>query len=198
MGKLILASGSPRRRELLEAIGIELRVVPGRLDETLAGGLPLETALEDLAIRKARAVRPEVGAGAWILAADTAVVLEERVLGKPDGPSDALDMLRSLSGRTHRVVTAVALLGPDQVESFSVETAVSFRPLTEAHLRWYTSLHEPYDKAGGYAIQGKGAFFVESIRGSYTNVVGLPMAETVDLLDALGVTAWAPESSSDA
>ncbi|MBI5440646.1 MAG: septum formation protein Maf [Deltaproteobacteria bacterium] len=194
MGKLILASRSPRRKQLLEALGIDLEVVPGSADESLRPGLPVELALEEVAVRKASGVRQDLGADAWVLAADTAVVLDQRVLGKPRDRAEALGMLRSLAGRTHRVITGVGLLGPDYAKSFSVETSVSFQELREAHLVWYASLDEPYDKAGAYAIQGQGGFLVESIRGSYTNVVGLPMAETVRLLDSVGLTSWTPRS----
>lgn len=190
MGRLILASGSPRRKELLEALSLELKILPGAVDESLPSDLPIEMALEHLAVRKASAVRRSVGPHEWILGADTAVVLGDRVLGKPQDREEARRMLKSLSGRTHRVITGVALLGEEFARSFSVETSVSFQRLTDDQLLWYTSLEEPYDKAGGYAIQGKGAFFVESIRGSYTNVVGLPMAETVRLLESVGLLDW--------
>jgi len=118
------------------------------------------------------------------------VVVDERVLGKPGDRREAESFLRLLSGRVHQVLTAVAFLGPSWEKSLCVATDVRFRAVTEAQIAWYASLEEPYDKAGGYAIQGQGAFLVAEIRGSYTNVVGLPMAEVADLLGAAGLTPW--------
>ncbi len=186
---LVLASASPRRLDLLARLGIPVEVRPSRVDESLPPGRPLAEALEEVARRKAAAVAREVG-GAWVLAADTAVVLGGRVMGKPRGRKEAREMLRALSGRVHRVVTAVALLGPGTDRTVAVETRVRFRRLSEAEIAWYTGLDEPYDKAGAYGIQGRGAFLVESIEGSYTNVVGLPLSETVDLLRSTGLLPW--------
>lgn len=190
MTRLVLASGSPRRKRFLAELGISFEVVPSRADETLPSGLPVAAAIEAVAARKAREVR-ERGAGSrWVLGADTAVVLGERVFGKPRDRDDAVAMLRALSGRSHRVITGVALVGPGGEHSLAVETEVVFRALSGAQIAWYAASEEPYDKAGGYAIQGRGSFLVAAIRGSYTNVVGLPMAETVDLLDAAGLIPW--------
>ncbi len=188
---LVLASASPRRLELLGRLGIPVEVRPSRVDESLPPGRPLGEALEAVARRKAAAVAHQV-APAWVLAADTAVVLGERVMGKPRGPDEAREMLRALSGRVHRVITAVALLGPGADRTVAVETRVRFRRLSEDEIAWYTGLDEPYDKAGAYGIQGRGAFLVESIEGSYTNVVGLPLSETVDLLRPTGLLPWSP------
>lgn len=190
MPRLILASQSPRRRELLGALGIPFEVVPSHADETLPPDLPLGPALEAVARRKAAQVAAAAEQPAWALGADTAVVVDEQVLGKPRDRADAVAMLRALSGRTHRVITAVALVGKSNARSLRVETEVTFAALTEEQIAWYSGLDEPYDKAGGYAIQGRGAFLVASIRGSYTNVVGLPMAETVRLLAEEGLTPW--------
>jgi len=190
MSLFILASGSPRRREFLGALGLSFEVRPSHADETLPPGLPLAEALVAVARRKARDVGRTAPPGAWILAADTTVALGERVFGKPRDRAEAEEFLRALSGATHRVVTAVAFLGPDTDRSFSVSTEVRFRSLSEPEIAWYASLSEPYDKAGGYAIQGQGAFLVAEIRGSYTNVVGLPMAETADLLAEAGLAPW--------
>jgi septum formation protein len=150
--------------------------------------------LEAVALRKARhvaALRP----ADWVLAADTAVVAQGQVLGKPRDRGDARRMLEALSGRTHRVVTAVALLGPGPPRSISVVTEVTFVTVTPSQLEWYCSLEEPYDKAGAYAIQGRGACLVSAICGSYTNVVGLPMAETVQLLEGAGLSPCRAEAS---
>jgi septum formation protein len=190
MSLLILASGSPRRRELLAALGIPFEVRQSRADETLSPHLPLADALQDVARRKARDVANAAPAEAWVLAADTEVVLGERVLGKPRDREEAESFLRALSGTSHRVVTAVAFQGPGVDRCLSVSTQVRFRRLGEPEIAWYASLSEPYDKAGGYAIQGQGAFLVAEIRGSYTNVVGLPMAETADLLAEAGLAPW--------
>jgi septum formation protein len=187
---LVLASQSPRRRELLAALGVACEVIPSLADETLPPGMPIAKALEEVAARKGRAVWAHLGSVRWVLAADTGVVVDERVLGKPNDRAHAEEMLRTLEGRTHRVITAVALLGPDCARSLFVETEVTFRRLTAEHISWYASLEEPYDKAGGYAIQGHGAFLVESICGSFTNVVGLPMAEVSRLLEEYGLTPW--------
>ncbi len=191
MSRLVLASGSPRRRELLAALGVPFEVVPGRADETLPEGEPLHRALELVALRKAREVAGRAGPDAWVLGADTAVVQGERVFGKPRDRGEARRFLEALSGAEHRVITAVALLGPDVSRTLSVATRVRFRRVSEEQAAWYASLEEPYDKAGGYAIQGSGAFLVEAIEGSYTNVVGLPMAETADLLEQAGFAPWA-------
>lgn len=190
MSLLILASGSPRRRELLAALGIPFEVRPSRSDETLSPGLALCDALQDVARRKAREVADAAPPEAWVLAADTEVVVGGRVLGKPRDRAEAEAFLRALSGTRHRVVTAVALRGPGVERSLCVATGVRFRSLGEPEIAWYASLAEPYDKAGGYAIQGRGAFLVAEIRGSYTNVVGLPMAETADLLAEAGLAPW--------
>ncbi|MDF1551721.1 MAG: Maf family protein [Deferrisomatales bacterium] len=188
--RFILASASPRRRELLGALHMPFTVVPSHAEETLPVGLAPAAAIEAVARIKADEVAGRVHQGCWVLAADTAVVLGDRVLGKPATRADAESMLRALAGRSHQVITAVALLGPDVAEVFSVTTDVRFRPLSLEQVRWYASLDEPYDKAGGYAIQGQGAFLVEAINGSYTNVVGLPMAEVVDHLEAAGLALW--------
>lgn len=188
--RLVLASASPRRRELLEALQVPFSVVVSRADEILPTGLAPVAAIQAVARAKALEVAARVGPECWVLAADTAVVLGERVLGKPVDRADAVAMLGALAGRTHQVITAVALLGPAREVLFAVTTAVRFRRLQAAQVRWYAGLDEPYDKAGAYAIQGQGAFLVEAIDGSYTNVVGLPMAEVADHLEAAGLVPW--------
>lgn len=190
MSHLILASASPRRSELLAGLGIPFDVVPSRIDEELPGDLPISLAVEDLALRKAREVSGRAAGGRWVLAADTVVLLGTCTMGKPANRGDAQSMLLALSGRTHRVVTGVALLGPDFLRKLSVGTDVTFQRLSPSLIDWYTSHAEPYDKAGAYAIQGRGAVLVKQIQGSYTNVVGLPMAETAALLEEADLTPW--------
>jgi septum formation protein len=179
---LVLASASPRRRALLEQLGIPLRIDPAHLDENLRPGEAAEDYVLRLAREKAEAVRirhPD----AMVLAADTSVVLEGTVLGKPATADEALEMLRRLSGRRHHVMTAVAVAGAGER---LVTAGVTFAPADEAALRWYVSTGEPMDKAGAYAVQGIGGFLVERIEGSHSAVVGLPLVETVALLRESG------------
>lgn len=190
MNRLILASQSPRRKELLAALGLSFDVIPSQADETLPPGLPIDDALLEVAARKAQEVAARVEERCWVLGADTAVVLGNEALGKPHGRDQAEHMLRKLSGQTHSVVTAVALVCPERIRRVAVATKVRFRVLTEAQILWYAAQREPYDKAGGYAIQGRGAFLVESTEGSFTNVVGLPVTEVIRLLEEEGLSPW--------
>jgi len=189
---LYLASASPRRRELLEQIGVPVRVVACAVDEQVLAG---ETALDYVQ----RVTRDKVMAGvrqapegAVVLAADTAVVLAERILGKPAGREQGLAMLRALSGREHSVITAVAVARGNEVRLQAVTTQVRFRPLGEAEMIAYWGTGEPVDKAGGYGIQGLGAVFVAHIAGSYSAVVGLPLMETAGLLAEFAIPCWQP------
>jgi septum formation protein len=181
---LVLASGSPRRRDLLECAGVQFSVQPSGVREKAGGGQNPEEFTRRTARMKARAVAGRLSPETWILAADTTVVLDGTVLGKPRDEPDAARMLRLLSGRGHRVLTAVVLTQAGGGELFELlcETSVWFRPLDAAAIQRYLSTGEPMDKAGAYGIQGKGAVLVSSIEGSYTNVVGLPLAETIQLL----------------
>lgn len=190
MARLVLASQSPRRKELLEALGVCFDVVASHCDETLEPGRTIAEALEGVALRKAREVAAQVAPRTWVLGADTGVVLDSEVLGKPRDRAHAEAMLGALSGRVHHVVTAVALVCGEHLDTLSVETEVTFQTLRRVQIEWYASLEEPYDKAGAYAIQGSGAFLVASIRGSYSNVVGLPMTQVARLLDRAGLTPW--------
>ena len=178
---LILASASPRRRELLSHLGVPFEVKPADLDESL---LPSEHAtayVERLARAKAR------GEG-LILAADTSVVIDDEVLGKPGTDAKlGADMLRRLSGRAHEVMTGVAVSSPSGVRSKVVISQVHFRKLSESEIAWYVSTGEGADKAGGYALQGRAGAFITSVVGSPSNVIGLPLAETVELLRAAGL-----------
>jgi septum formation protein len=184
-----LASGSPRRRELLQQIGVPFRVVGAAIDEAV---LPDETPLqyvERLAAAKAEAgwERSRDFAHAPVLAADTAVVLDGKILGKPADGQDAEDMLRQLSGRTHEVFTAIALRTANGLQSRISRSEVTFRSIAAAEARGYWETGEPSDKAGAYAIQGLGAIFIADLRGSYSGVMGLPLFETAELLCNAGL-----------
>ncbi len=184
---LILASKSPRRSELLRQIGIEFEVVPAGVSEDfILGESPQEHVIR-LAQTKAEDVSgnyPE----RWVVAADTVVCINDSVLGKPRDQREAMQMLRRLSGQEHWVWTgfAVSHLAKRKDGKGAVQTAVKMKELTPEEMEWYVRTEEPYDKAGGYAIQGLGSFMIESIRGSYTNVVGLPVCELVQMLQRLG------------
>ena len=178
---LYLASRSPRRRELLNQLGLMHALVAVDLDETPLLDEDPRDYVERMALSKARAGRLTVTTAHPVLGADTAVVCDDRILGKPADADDALAMLRLLSGREHRVLTGIALLGARQQTAVS-ETLVRFRHITPAEAIAYWACGEPRDKAGAYAIQGRGASFVEHISGSYSGVVGLPLFETAELL----------------
>jgi septum formation protein len=188
---LVLASASPRRKRLLRQAGLPFRALATRVDEDGEEGSP-ERVVRKLALKKAAAAYRKK-ANDWTLGADTEVVLEQKVLGKPGDRSEAENMLTGLSGREHRVITGFCLLDPsgEVAHSESVVTAVRFKRLTRLEIRGYIDTGEPFGKAGGYAIQGIGAFLVEGIRGSYTNVVGLPLCEVIQaLLGAKALTAF--------
>jgi nucleoside triphosphate pyrophosphatase len=180
-----LASESPRRREILAALGIRFTFAGVRIDESAMPGERPEEMVLRLAKAKAEAARD--GTTCPVLGADTAVVLGERVFGKPWDRADGLDMLASLSGRTHRVLTGVALLSEAGPATALSATDVRFRDIGTAEAIAYWESGEPWDKAGAYAIQGAGGVFVEEIRGSYSGVVGLPVFETARLLQAAGL-----------
>lgn len=182
---LILASGSPRRKELMAAVGVFFEVIVSDVDETEHPLESPENMVKRLALAKARAVADK-NKGRFVLAADTTVALDNRVLGKPTSTDDAKRMLSALSGKQHDVFTAFCVVTPDgtaQVES--VRTRVGFRTLTNADIARYVATGEPMDKAGGYGIQGRGAACVSDVNGSYTNVVGLPTQQVLDLLTRL-------------
>lgn len=183
---LVLASASPRRRELLGHIGVPFEVSVSAADENIAPGLPPEEAVKTLAVRKAEAVfndRPD----AVVLGADTIVVSDGRILGKPADEEGAREMLRSLSGRKHMVYTGVAILSKERRESFVSATEVEFYPLEDEEINTYVSTGEPMDKAGAYGIQGFGAVFIKGIAGDYYTVVGLPVAEVARRLRNYGI-----------
>ena len=182
--RLILASASPRRRELLRAAGFDFEVRPSGIEEKRRAG----ESGEEFALRAAREKALEVAASTpaegLVLGADTVVIVQDEVLGKPAGPEDAARMLRLLSGVTHRVVTGVCLVrAPDRIEALRPSaTLVTFRRLDEQEIREYVSSGEPLDKAGAYGIQGLASKFVTRIEGCYFNVVGLPVALVYELL----------------
>ena len=186
---LILASQSPRRKELLSQLGVQFQTRPADIDETpLSGESPMDYVLR-LSIEKARCIAGSQS-GTWVLGSDTTVVRGEAILGKPEDEEDAVSMLLSLSGKTHQVLTAVALVKGEQVLSRVVSTQVCFREITESMARAYWATEEPCDKAGSYGIQGLGGMLVRSIDGSYSSVVGLPLAETADLLMEAKIKGW--------
>lgn len=192
-----LASGSPRRRELLQQIGVPFKVTSALLDETPAKD---ETALDyvsRLAAAKAEAgwLRRD-GEDAPVLAADTAVVLDGMILGKPQDRGDGENMLLKLSGRTHEVLTAVAVRSAAGLKIKVSHSLVTFRPIKPAEARAYWDTGEPRDKAGAYAIQGAAAVFVADLQGSYSGVMGLPLFETALLLEEAGVAHWRKTSRS--
>ena len=182
LGRIVLASASPRRAELLRAAGIDFDVQPANVDETIATGESPNEYVSRLAEGKARLVY-EQDARRTVLAADTAVVVDAHILGKPLDETDASRMLRMLSGRTHEVLTAVSIFHPGQIVDTRVDaTTVEFAPLSDADINWYVSSGEPMDKAGAYAVQGLASRFVTRIEGSYSNVVGLPIALVYQML----------------
>jgi nucleoside triphosphate pyrophosphatase len=190
---LCLASASPRRRELLAQIRVAHEIESPRVnEERLPGELPREYVLR-LAREKAVSVHSRRHPGQPVLAADTAVVLEESVFGKPRDEQDALEMLTALGGRTHQVLTAIALATGGEVATALSVSDVRLRVLTEAERTAYWRSGEPCDKAGAYAIQGLGAVFVERLSGSYSGVMGLPLFETAQLLEAAGIPCGPPE-----
>jgi len=188
--RLILASASPRRRELLAATGLTFEILPADLDESPHPGESAETYVRRLAIAKAQAIAPH-HPGAIVLAADTTVTIDGLLLGKPQSPEEARWMLGQLSGRWHAVVTGVAVVAAatNHCAVKVIGSRVQMRPFALATIEWYLASGEPLDKAGAYAIQGLGAALIERVEGSYTNVVGLPLTETLSLLGRFGIAA---------
>lgn len=182
---LVLASGSPRRAQILTELGIAFAVDRAGVPEDLLPGEAPEAAASRIAAAKAAEVvrrRP----GAWVLAADTLVFAGGEILGKPRDPGEAKAMLRSLAGRRHRVVTAIHLQRDASTLTSVAWSTVQFSPLSEEEIDWYVATGEPLDKAGAYGVQGLGARFVEAVSGSYTNVMGLPARDVYRLMRAAG------------
>jgi len=184
-----LASVSPRRRELLTQIGVPHKVVGAHIDETAHPGEMPRDYVTRMARQKALAVRDR-GEALPVLAADTTVVLDDVIYGKPHDRDDGIAMLRRLSDRTHEVLTAVAVADAHGVALRLNASSVRFRRLTLDECNAYWETGEPHDKAGGYAVQGAAAVFIESLSGSYSGVMGLPLFETAELLRAAGVAYW--------
>ena len=186
MKNFIVASASPRRRELLMNAGFSFEIIPSDADEALPEGIGTEEAVCLLAERKALAVL-EGREDSVVLGCDTVVVLDDVILGKPSDREDAKRMIRMLSGRTHQVITAVCIAEKGRRETFSNVTEVEFYPLSEETVESYVATGESDDKAGSYGIQGYGAALVKGIKGDYFSVMGLPVAECVRVLSSFGV-----------
>lgn len=197
-----LASGSPRRRQLLSQIGVPFQVLSVEVDESIVPAEAPAAYVSRLAEAKAGAGRRQNEVSGSpprpVLGADTAVVVDGEILGKPSDCADAERMLRLLSGRAHQVLTAVALAAQDHVWSKISCSVVTFREISPAEAREYWNTGEPKDKAGGYAIQGRGAVFVANLLGSYSGVVGLPLYETAEILRSAGVARWDDSSATGA
>ncbi|KFN01506.1 septum formation inhibitor Maf [Bacillus clarus] len=178
MKKLILASGSPRRKELLELANVPFEIVVSEIEETIGAYSSPSDIVMSLALQKATAVAEKHGDHV-VLGADTIVTYESRILGKPADEEEAKGMLQLLSGKTHEVYTGVALISKEKTVTFYERTEVAFWELTEEEIDDYITSKEPFDKAGSYGIQGKGSIFVHHIQGDYYSVVGLPIARLV-------------------
>ena len=188
-GQLILASASPRRRELLQQIGVKFRVEVADIDETPLSAETPAAYVARLALGKAQKVAAN-NPGCVVLGSDTTVVLDNEILGKPENDADARRILATLAGRRHQVMTAVALVRDGQQRQQTVITQVHFAALTAAQIAAYVATGEPADKAGAYGIQGLGAVLVDAIDGSYSNVVGLPLTETAAMLQEFNIPIW--------
>lgn len=186
--KLVLASRSPRRRELLQQMGFQdFAIIPAVEEESADPSLPPEQYVEQLALHKAREVASRCGEDALVIGADTIVVLDGHILGKPKNAANALQMLTALSGRKHTVYTGVCVICGGEVDVRHEATKVTVCPLTEREMLAYIATGEPMDKAGAYGIQGRGALLVEKIEGDYYNVVGLPICCLNRMLGRFGV-----------
>lgn len=189
MSRLILASGSPRRAELLRSVGIEFEVRPADIDESPLPGEPATSYVDRMANEKCLAVKSRLPRGdrSVVIAADTIVAIDGDILGKPSDDGEARRMLRRLSGRRHDVFTAVCVATPTEIGVTRVSTTVTFAELSAAEVEWYIGRGESLDKAGAYGMQTAGAVLVARIDGSPTNVIGLPLRETVAMLAAAGI-----------
>jgi septum formation protein len=184
---LILASASPRRKELLARLGIKFRVVVADIDETRRADEPPAIMTERLAQSKAQSVADSTTSSVWVLGSDTTVSLGDRVFGKPASRQEAIDTLSLLSGNTHQVISSVCLVGAGQSLTRSIISQVRFGKLSPTQIAAYCDTDEPYDKAGSYGIQGRAGTFVEHIDGDYSAIVGLPLWATSQLLRTAGL-----------
>jgi len=188
--RLVLASASPRRARILRDLGVSFRVLVSHEDESLRPGEDGAAAVERLARAKALAVAP--GELLPVLAADTEVLCDGHILGKPADEQDALAMLRRLQGRAHEVVTGVCVVSRGVARSGVERSVVRFAPMSERELAWYVATGEPFDKAGGYHVDGKGALFIETVEGSPSNVAGLPVRLLLRLVREAGLALGLP------
>jgi septum formation protein len=179
---IVLASASPRRRELLAQIGVSFEVIPAHIDETVRAEESPEVYAQRMAREKALAIAQRQSCGRVVLGADTAVVVDDQVLGKPEDTAQAEAMLRTLAGRSHRVLSAVAVVSGEQVLEALNITRVTFAPLDDRWIRAYVKTGDPMDKAGAYGVQGKAGEKIARIEGSFYGVMGLPLFETAELL----------------
>ena len=188
--RLVLASASPRRARILRDLGVSFRVLVSHEDESVRPGEDGAAAVERLARAKALAVAP--GETLPVLAADTEVLCDGHILGKPADEQDALAMLRRLQGRAHEVVTGVCVVSRGVARSGVERSVVRFAPMSERELAWYVATGEPFDKAGGYHVDGKGALFIETVEGSPSNVAGLPVRLLLRLVREAGLALGLP------
>lgn len=190
MYQIILASGSPRRRELLDLAGIKYTVKPSQKEEVISSTIP-EEVVKELSFQKADDIAAGVPAGTVVIGSDTVVALEDQILGKPKSKEDACRMLKELQGKSHKVYTGVTFIMEEEtgrkVVTFAEATRVDMYPMTDAEIERYVEGGEPMDKAGAYAIQGEGTVFIRGIEGDYNTVVGLPLARVYQELKKLGV-----------
>lgn len=196
MKKLILASGSPRRLELLSAFDFSIEVIKPDTDETVDPALTPHEVVVSLALQKGLCVSQIAGTKTPLLSADTIVVIDNEIINKPVDRKDAINMIAKLSGRTHSVFTGVAIFFNDKVDTFFVKSDVTFKKLSAKEISDYCDTEEPYDKAGAYAVQGIGSFMVRSINGSYSNVIGLPVSEVIEHFQKLGILEGLKDSDS--
>jgi len=183
---LILASSSPRRRELLQRLRIQIEICPADVDETPLKNEDAKAMVLRLAKDKAAVVAKKFP-GRWVLASDTTVAQNGRPIGKPTGAADAKRTLKRLQGKKHQVYSAICLQRDNERYALADTTEVTFRKMTDKEIGWYVKTGEPMDKAGSYAIQGVGGLFIKRIQGSYSNVMGLPTEKTVELLQKVGI-----------
>lgn len=191
LSSFILASASPRRQQLLREIGLQFDVIPGDVNEDfLLDELPVDYVTR-MSREKSYAIAEQMP-DAWVLGADTIVIIDGEVLGKPQTRENAREMLKKLSGREHRVITGFTIVkkSAQTVVSQVVESSVAFKEIEMDEMEWYINSPEPYDKAGAYAVQGMAGYFVKEIHGSYTNVVGLPLTEVVTVLKEVGAVSF--------
>ncbi len=187
--KIILASASPRRKDLLESIGLKFEIIPSQIEENIENKPFSYALIENIALEKTLDVSKKISCPAIIIGSDTVVVIDNRILGKPKDDKDAFNMLKLLAGRTHKVLSAVAVYDTEtkKVVKDSVTSEVVFREIKEEEIQSYIRTGEPADKAGAYAIQGKAGIFVKEIKGCYSNIVGISVYKIAEILKQFGV-----------